>query len=75
MFPIFIQVALYLRGGIYTKGGYIRDVKWAAYLGGAYSGDLYTGGRINGVIRYTTNYKLILIYQLRKNGGRTVHTM
>ena len=48
MFPKFIQVGLYSEEGVYTEGGkgggaYMRDVNWVTYLGGIYSGRLYTG--------------------------------
>ena len=46
------------------EGAYIRDVEWVTYLGGVYSvGGLYTGGRINGILRYLST-ALVLCSEL-----------
>ena len=39
-------------GGGVGAGAYILDVNWVTYLGGVYSGGLYTGRRINGILRH-----------------------
>ena len=62
MFPKFIHVGLYLGVSLSEykptwinfgnlRGAYIRDVNWVTYLGAYIRGGLYTGGRINEILR------------------------
>ena len=43
-------------------GAYVRDVNWVSDLGGIFSGgSLYTGGRINRILRYLGNIRKVIV--------------
>ena len=52
-------------GAYIRRGAYIRDVNWVSDFGGIFSGggveDLYTGGRINRILRYLGNIRKVIV--------------